>query len=146
MTGEQMARNRLKCWPEVFQAMLDGRKTAEYRLNDRDFKVGEWLLIREWCPEDEQYTHREMTVQITHILDGGFGMPKGYVMLSFKPPMMATLQATVERQAAEIARYREAATAMRDDYQTSEQHHPDHILVMRKDFDALCQALGDHNG
>lgn len=58
---------------------------------------------------------------------------------------IATLQATVERQAAEIARLRGIAAAMRDDHQTSETHHPDHILVTRKDFDALCQALGDHN-
>ena len=34
-----------------------------------------------------------------------------------------------------------AATAMADDYQTSENHHPDHVLVPRRAFEAMRDAL-----
>ena len=34
-----------------------------------------------------------------------------------------------------------AARAMADDYQTSETHHPDHVLVPREAFEAMRDAL-----
>lgn len=80
---EAIARwHNVKCWPEVFGEMLAGRKTAEFRLNDRDYQVGDGLLIREWCPDKRTYTHREIERQITHVLKDSFGVPKGYAMLS----------------------------------------------------------------
>ncbi len=72
----------IKCWPEPFGEMLAGRKTAEFRLNDRNYQVGDRLLIREWCPDEQAYTHREIERLITHVLADSFGMPKGYAMLS----------------------------------------------------------------
>lgn len=56
---ENVARvHSIKCWPEPFEAMKRGEKTAEFRLNDRDYRVGDTLLIREWCPDAKEYTHR----------------------------------------------------------------------------------------
>lgn len=80
-SGEGKTHN-IKCWPDVFEEMRAGRKTAEFRYNDRGYAVGDMLLIREWDTATAAYTHREITLQITHVLDGGFGMPAGYVMLS----------------------------------------------------------------
>ena len=74
--------HNIKCWPEPFEEMLAGRKTAEFRLNDRGYCVGDKLLIREWCTDSQAYTHREIERVITHILSAGFGLPQGYVMLS----------------------------------------------------------------
>lgn len=74
--------HHIKCWPGVFEEMRAGRKVAEYRLNDRDYKAGDTLLIREWCPDTKAYTHREISRLITHVLSEGFGMPNGYAMLS----------------------------------------------------------------
>jgi hypothetical protein len=92
MSVEEIARvHHLKCWPEVFTEMLEGRKTAEFRLNDRDFKVGDMLLIREWDNEKRVYTHREISRRVTHVLASGFGMPPGYAMLSLADPVRASL-------------------------------------------------------
>lgn len=74
--------HNIKCWPEPFEEMLAGRKTAEFRLNDRDYKTGDTLLIREWSPVAKEYTHREIMRKITHVLGEGFGIPEGFVMLS----------------------------------------------------------------
>ena len=87
---ENVARvHSIKCWPEPFEAMKRGEKTAEFRLNDRDYRVGDTLLIREWCPDAKEYTHREIHRSITHILAEGFGLPSGYVMLSLSAAIAA---------------------------------------------------------
>lgn len=52
-------RHNLKTWPEYFQAVIDGKKTFEIRKNDRDFKVGNELLLQEYDPEQETYTGRQ---------------------------------------------------------------------------------------
>ena len=79
-----MKRHEIKCWPEPFQAMAEGFKTAEFRLNDRDYKVGDLLDIQEWDPRelDHPYSGNEVKALITHALDLGLFGAVGYVLLS----------------------------------------------------------------
>ncbi len=80
-----MRTHRLKCWPEPFQAMVDGRKRFEFRKDDRGFCVGDELLLREWDPAPFNdasygavgYTRRELRGEVTYVLRG-FGVPDGY--------------------------------------------------------------------
>lgn len=78
-----MKVHELKTWPEPFQAVWDDVKTAELRLNDRGFEVGHSLLLREYDPKTETYSGRYVCAWVTHILDGGFGLADGHVMMSF---------------------------------------------------------------
>lgn len=80
--GEPTNVHSLKCWPEPFEAMLCGDKTAEFRYNDRDYAVGDRLRIQEWCPQSESYTGREIERVVSHVLSAGYGIPEGYAMLS----------------------------------------------------------------
>jgi hypothetical protein len=41
----------LKCWPREFRHVQDGRKTFEVRKNDRDFREGDLVILREYVPE-----------------------------------------------------------------------------------------------
>ena len=60
----------LKCWPQYFQAVLDGRKPFEIReRRDRVFSVGDTLLLREWEPSSESYTGRRCERRVTYITD-----------------------------------------------------------------------------
>jgi hypothetical protein len=78
-----MRGHELKCWPESFRAIVSGVKTAEFRVNDRDFQVGDVLRLWEWRPDTEEYTKHITEVVVTHVqLGGEFGIPAGYVMLS----------------------------------------------------------------
>lgn len=45
--GVGMKAVELKTDPQVFQDVLDGIKTFEIRFNDRDFKVGDEILLKE---------------------------------------------------------------------------------------------------
>lgn len=80
----------LKTWPLYFQAVVDGRKTFELRINDRDFQVGDFLRLQEWSqPANEKvhYTGREIIVRVSYLLEGGkFGLEDGYVVMGLKLP------------------------------------------------------------
>lgn len=66
-----MTTHELKCWPSFFQAILDDRKRFELRVNDRNYQVGDVLHLREWNPELEQYTGREIRRTNTYQLHIG---------------------------------------------------------------------------
>ena len=58
----------LKTWPKYFQAVWDRDKTFEARVNDRDYQVGDELWIREYNPEEGEYSGRAIHTTITYIL------------------------------------------------------------------------------
>lgn len=59
--------HELKIAPEYLEAVICGQKKAETRINDRDFKVNDRLILREW--ENDAYTGCVHEVVITHICD-----------------------------------------------------------------------------
>jgi hypothetical protein len=72
----------LKTWPVYFKAIVDGVKTFECRKNDRDFKVGDCLVLQEFNNDSLSYTGEMVMKEITYILHGGsFGIEQGYVVL-----------------------------------------------------------------
>lgn len=83
----------LKTWPDVFDAVWDGRKTFEVRLNDRNYQVGDQVRLVKYDPEsgrylhDQQATHQttadSITLVIPYILNAeNFGLKPGYVAFS----------------------------------------------------------------
>jgi len=87
-----MKVHELKCWPPYFGDVLSGVKTFEYRKDDRHFSPGDILLLKEWLPQTEKYTGREVSVDVVYtVLGGQFGIPKGYCILGIRPyPRRAT--------------------------------------------------------
>lgn len=79
-----MKVHELKTELEQYNAIVDGRKTAEFRRNDRDFEVGDKLVLRKWDDDCSMYVGPEFRATITHVLTRGYGMPEGFAMLSFR--------------------------------------------------------------
>ena len=78
--------HHLKTWPYSFESVLAGTKRAEYRkLWDRDFAVGDALILQEFRPEEQTYTGREIGPLIITEITTGYQIPEGYGMLSFIP-------------------------------------------------------------
>ena len=83
--------HKIKIWPSYFEAIKTGAKTFEWRKNDRDYAVGDTLLLREYKPDAEfrgpdslNYTGRELSALITYKAEGVFGMPEGFCVLAIR--------------------------------------------------------------
>lgn len=73
--------HELKILPEYFEQVRNGTKTFEIRKNDRNFKVGDTLWLKEW--DGNKYTGRDTTRKVIYILDDNSGyVLDGYVVMS----------------------------------------------------------------
>ena len=57
----------LKSWVGLFEPILQGDKTHDLRVLDRDYKIGDILLLREYEPVTKVYTGRSCRVKVTFI-------------------------------------------------------------------------------
>jgi|SRR5580698_9425364 hypothetical protein len=82
--------HQLKTWPEPFQAVLDGIKRFEVRIDDRGFAVGDTLHLVEWNPTSlglglgvKGSTGRQVFVTVTYMVPGGhWGLPQSMCVMS----------------------------------------------------------------
>lgn len=72
--------HELKIAPEYFKNVRTGLKKFEIRKNDRDFKVGDRLSLKEW--NGYHYTGKSISVVVTYITD--YMQKKGYVVLGIE--------------------------------------------------------------
>jgi hypothetical protein len=91
-------KHELKEWPEFFNHTLAGRKKFQLRKNDRDFRVGDELMIKEWDPKAEYgspadktepvgFTGRATLLRVDYIMNSSvFGteipLDPGYIIMS----------------------------------------------------------------
>lgn len=78
-----MKVHHLKVWSQFFPALKNGKKTFEYRTNDRDFQLGDILLLQEWKHEIG-FTDQVIQKEITYIFQDCFDLPKGKCILGLK--------------------------------------------------------------
>ena len=83
--------HELACWPEPFDAVVDGRKRFEWRRDERGYAVGDWLLLRKWDPTSRQWVAdaAPVRVRVTYILRGQFEVPEPFVVLGISDPEVA---------------------------------------------------------
>jgi hypothetical protein len=91
----------LKCTQPYLRDIMTGMKLFEVRRNDRDFKVGDTLELREWDGNDHGQSHIE--ARVVYVLQGGqFGIEPGFVVLGLRPlyetasPKITTIRALEE--------------------------------------------------
>lgn len=76
-----MTTHELKIKSEYFVDVELGFKLAEIRYNDRNYKVGDFLVLHE-IDEHGNRTGNQCSAIISHILDDEKYLRDGYVMLS----------------------------------------------------------------
>lgn len=75
--------HELKILPEYFQPVFDGTKNFEIRKDDRQYQVGDILILRE--TNGHSYTGREVRVVVTYILRDRNYNKEGLCTMSIKP-------------------------------------------------------------
>ena len=73
--------HRLKTLPQYYQPIIEGRKPFEIRKNDRNFQIGDEVILNEW--DGENYTGRFSVAIIMDIFDISFLLPN-YVAFTIK--------------------------------------------------------------
>ena len=97
---ENYKEHVLKTDSVVFQDVLDGNKTFEIRFNDRDYQVGDLVILKETEFTGEQmksgqplvYTGREIQKRISYVLSG-YGLHEGWVILGIQDIKVIKAQA-----------------------------------------------------
>jgi ASC-1-like (ASCH) protein len=74
--------HRVKTLQPYFNDVKVGHKTFELRMNDRDYQVGDVLLLEEWSKE-HNYTGRVILKIVSYVLKNcpEFGLMDGYCIL-----------------------------------------------------------------
>lgn len=72
--------HELKTLPSFFEAVVSKRKSFEIRKNDRNFQVGDVLLLKEW--DGESYTGSQQYAEVTYLTD--HKQKAGFVVMSIK--------------------------------------------------------------
>lgn len=94
--GTNMKMHIFKCDPAPFEQMWCGIKTAELRLNDRDYQQGDSVLVREHFRKDDKYTGRTIQANITYVTDYPNSLKPGHVMLCLCGPKHWTFKVNGE--------------------------------------------------
>lgn len=76
--------HELKILPKWFEDVARQKKTFEIRKNDRDYNVGDTLILKEW--DKGKYTGREIKRTVSYIYygDGTYGLSDEYVVMAIR--------------------------------------------------------------
>ena len=80
--------HELKILPKYFEPVVYDKKTFEIRKNDRDYHVGDKLILREWDPETG-YSGNQVVRYVSYILfnwENAIGEEYCIMSLKHTPP------------------------------------------------------------
>jgi len=89
MSKKDIQTHKLKIWPKYYLAVSNGLKTFECRINDRDFREDDFVVLKEFNPETQAYTGNELTFKIGYVLHLShfFGTDNKAVIFSLLEPI-----------------------------------------------------------
>lgn len=84
--------HELKTINPFFQKLAEGKKTFELRKNDRDFKIGDVLFLKEYDDINNEYKSgfiKRLITDITYHENFPEGIKEGYCILSLSDDLEA---------------------------------------------------------
>ena len=74
--------HELKILPEYFKEVANESKRFEVRKNDRDYKSGDFLHLKEWNPLKGEYTGQEAICAVRYILQDEKYLQPGFCVMT----------------------------------------------------------------
>ena len=81
-------QHNLKIFPQYFEAIKCGEKTFEVRKKDRNYQVGDYLILKEW--DGMTCSGREITAKVTYILDDPLYCKSNMVIMAIDVMLITT--------------------------------------------------------
>lgn len=95
----------LKTVPPYFDDIISGAKTFEVRRNDRDFKVGDTLRLREWNADSGLFMGRVLDVHVSYVLPlADLALADDFVVMGLAPPTTYAWRLDTDALVSETAR------------------------------------------
>lgn len=144
------AKHELKIVQEYFKAVKDGRKKFEIRKNDRDYNVGDILVLLEYDKYYEAFTGEKITVEITYLT--GYAQQNDYVVLGIEEiqegeELIEIKKVVIPKFVADImTKYVDLRTMLTEEYysnSTEEIDNDDVQCWIDDNFETLCKAWLD---
>ena len=84
--------HELKILTKWFEDVQSNKKNFEIRKSDRNYEVGDYLILKEW--HRRKFTGRYVIRQIEYIYKGNgkYGLSKDYCILGLKVPQAMIIQ------------------------------------------------------
>ena len=82
----------LKTVQPFYFDVVEERKTFEIRKNDRDFRIGDILLLHEW-DDSRGYSGHYCVRRVTYLVQGVYGLPADVCVMSLEPCSLRTPRA-----------------------------------------------------
>lgn len=108
--------HELKILPKWFEDVIQQKKTFEIRKNDRNYSVGDTLILKEW--NKGKYTGREVKRTVSYIYygDGTYGLSEEYVVMAIRNiPMKVNVEKWIHTKCPSGCGY-ELSTHHKDGY------------------------------
>jgi ParB family chromosome partitioning protein len=74
----------LKTLQPFFSEVKNGTKTFELRRNDRDFQVGDEVILQEYDLSNNSFSGQEIRAKITYVLKDWAGLEDGYCVFAIE--------------------------------------------------------------
>lgn len=83
--------HRVKSWAHFYDAIRDGLKKHDLRLNDRDYQIGDVLILERYDNVKGEYTGESQRAVVTYMTSNRYPcayssavLPRDYVILSLE--------------------------------------------------------------
>lgn len=77
-----MTTHEVKTVNPYFQKVWNNTKTFEIRLNDRDYKEGDMIILKEYDPDTKEYSGRTIHGKVGYVVEYFEGLADDYVAFS----------------------------------------------------------------
>jgi hypothetical protein len=83
MQNDPARVHTLKTHLAPFRDIFIHQKRTEARINDRDYQVGDYLILEEYDEVNKMRTGQHVVAKVLHIQSGGcYGIQEGYVNMT----------------------------------------------------------------
>jgi len=76
--------HHLKTVQPFFSEVKNGTKTFELRRNDRDFQVGDEVILQEYDLQNNSFSGQEVRANITYVLKDWARLEEDYCVFAFE--------------------------------------------------------------